>query len=411
VILRELQTSPEKNRTMQKIGKETLARMPSGVWALGFVSLLMDVSSEMIHSLLPLFMVTVLGASALTVGVIEGIAESTALLVKVFSGVLSDYLGRRKGLAVVGYALGALTKPMFALATGIGMVLTARFLDRIGKGIRGAPRDALLADITTPAIRGAAFGLRQSLDTVGAFLGPLIGVGLMLWWANDFRAVFWVALIPGLLAVALLLFGVHEPKRTAVHQPINPISRANLRRLSSTYWWVVGIGAVFTLARFSEAFLVLRAAQGGIAIALVPLVMVAMNVIYAASAYPFGKLSDRMSHTRLLAIGLMVLIAADLVLATNDHWTTVLAGVALWGVHMGITQGLLARMVADVTPADLRGTGYGFFNLMSGLAMLVASVLAGLLWDRLGAAYTFYAGAMFCVIAAAGLLCRPAAAK
>ena len=396
---------------MQKIGKETLARMPSGVWALGFVSLLMDVSSEMIHSLLPLFMVTVLGASALTVGVIEGIAESTALLVKVFSGVLSDYLGRRKGLAVVGYALGALTKPMFALATGIGMVLTARFLDRIGKGIRGAPRDALLADITTPAIRGAAFGLRQSLDTVGAFLGPLIGVGLMLWWANDFRAVFWVALIPGLLAVALLLFGVHEPKRTAVHQPINPISRANLRRLSSTYWWVVGIGAVFTLARFSEAFLVLRAAQGGIAIALVPLVMVAMNVIYAASAYPFGKLSDRMSHTRLLAIGLMVLIAADLVLATNDHWTTVLAGVALWGVHMGITQGLLARMVADVTPADLRGTGYGFFNLMSGLAMLVASVLAGLLWDRLGAAYTFYAGAMFCIIAAIGLIWRPAAAK
>ena len=396
---------------MQKIGKETLARMPSGVWALGFVSLLMDVSSEMIHSLLPLFMVTVLGASALTVGVIEGIAESTALLVKVFSGVLSDYLGRRKGLAVFGYALGALTKPMFALASGVGMVLSARFLDRIGKGIRGAPRDALLADITPPAIRGAAFGLRQSLDTVGAFLGPLIGVGLMLWWANDFRAVFWVALIPGLLAVALLLFGVHEPKRTAVHQPINPISRANLRRLSSTYWWVVGIGAVFTLARFSEAFLVLRAAQGGIAIALVPLVMVAMNVIYAASAYPFGKLSDRMSHTRLLAIGLMVLIAADLVLATNDHWTTVLAGVALWGVHMGITQGLLARMVADVTPADLRGTGYGFFNLMSGLAMLVASVLAGLLWDRLGAAYTFYAGAMFCVIAAAGLLCRPAAAK
>ena len=396
---------------MQKIGKEALARMPNGVWVLGFVSLLMDVSSEMIHSLLPLFMVTVLGASALTVGVIEGIAESTALLVKVFSGVLSDYLGKRKGLAVFGYALGALTKPMFALATGIGMVLTARFLDRIGKGIRGAPRDALLADITPPAIRGAAFGLRQSLDTVGAFLGPLIGVGLMLLWANDFRAVFWVALIPGLLAVALLLFGVHEPKRTAVRQPINPISRANLRRLNSTYWWVVGIGAVFTLARFSEAFLVLRAAQGGIAIALVPLVMVAMNVIYATSAYPFGKLSDRMSHTKLLAIGLMVLIAADLVLATNDHWTTVLAGVALWGVHLGITQGLLARMVADVTPADLRGTGYGFFNLMSGLAMLVASVLAGLLWDRLGAAFTFYAGAMFCIIAAIGLIWRPAAAK
>ncbi len=392
---------------MHKIGKDALTKIPSGVWVLGFVSLLMDVSSEMIHSLLPLFMVTVLGASALTVGVIEGIAESTALLVKVFSGVLSDYLSKRKGLAVFGYALGALTKPMFALASGVGMVLSARFLDRVGKGIRGAPRDALLADITPAEIRGAAFGLRQSLDTVGAFLGPLIGVGLMLLWANDFRAVFWVAVIPGLLAVALLLFGVHEPKKQEAHKPINPIRRENLQRLGTAYWWLVGIGAVFTLARFSEAFLVLRAAQGGIPVALVPLVMVAMNVIYAASAYPFGKLSDGMSHTKLLALGLVVLIAADLVLATDDHWTTVLLGVALWGVHMGITQGLLACMVADVTPADLRGTAYGFFNLMSGLAMLIASVLAGLLWDKLGAAFTFYAGAVFCVIAAFGLVWRP----
>lgn len=396
---------------MPKIAKDALTRIPSGVWVLGFVSLLMDVSSEMIHSLLPLFMVTVLGASALTVGVIEGIAESTALLVKVFSGALSDYLGKRKGLAVFGYALGALTKPMFALAGGIGMVLTARFLDRIGKGIRGAPRDALLSEIAPAEIRGAAFGLRQSLDTVGAFLGPLIGVGLMLLWANDFRAVFWVAVIPAVLAVALLVFGVREPEKTEVHKPTNPISRANLKRLGATYWWLVGIGAVFTLARFSEAFLVLRAAQGGIPIALVPLVMVAMNVIYAGSAYPFGKLSDSMSHNRLLALGLAVLIAADLVLATDDHWMTVLLGVALWGVHMGITQGLLARMVADVTPADLRGTAYGFFNLMSGLAMLIASVLAGLLWDRLGAAFTFYAGAVFCVIAAFGLVWRPASVK
>ncbi|HEX5363229.1 MAG TPA: MFS transporter [Gallionella sp.] len=392
---------------MPKIAKDALLQIPRGVWVLGFVSLLMDVSSEMIHSLLPLFMVTVLGASALTVGVIEGIAESTALLVKVFSGALSDYLGRRKGLALFGYALGAFTKPMFALASSMGMVLGARFLDRVGKGVRGAPRDALIADITPAAIRGAAFGLRQSLDTVGAFLGPLLAVGLMLLWANDFRAVFWVAVIPGLLAVALLLFGVHEPERTQAHQPVNPVSRENLRRLGAAYWWVVGIGAVFTLARFSEAFLVLRAAQGGIAVALVPLVMVAMNVIYAASAYPFGKLSDRMSHTKLLALGLAVLIAADLVLATDDHWVTVLAGVALWGIHMGITQGLLARMVADVTPGDLRGTAYGFFNLMSGLAMLLASVLAGLLWDRLGAAFTFYAGAAICAIAAIGLLWRP----
>jgi MFS family permease len=396
---------------MHKTGKDALSRIPRGVWVLGFVSLLMDVSSEMIHSLLPLFMVTVLGASALTVGVIEGIAESTALLVKVFSGVLSDYLGRRKGLAVFGYALGALSKPLFALASGVGMVLTARFMDRVGKGVRGAPRDALLADIAPVEIRGAAFGLRQSLDTVGAFVGPLLAVGLMLLWANDFRAVFWVAVIPGVLAVALLMFGVHEPKKAEAHRPINPISRANLKRLGNAYWWLVGIGAVFTLARFSEAFLVLRAAQGGIPVALVPLVMVAMNVIYAASAYPFGKLSDGMSHTRLLALGLAVLIAADLVLATDDHWTTVLLGVGLWGVHMGITQGLLARMVADVTPADLRGTAYGFFNLMSGLAMLVASVLAGLLWDSLGASFTFYAGAAFCVIAAVGLVWRPVAAQ
>lgn len=396
---------------MPKIGKGALTKIPGGVWVLGFVSLLMDVSSEMIHSLLPLFMVTVLGSNALTVGVIEGIAESTALLVKVFSGALSDYLGKRKGLALLGYAMGALTKPMFALASGMGMVLAARFLDRVGKGVRGAPRDALIAEITPAEIRGAAFGLRQSLDTVGAFLGPLLGVGLMLLWANDFRAVFWVAVIPGLLAVALLLFGVHEPKKAEAHQPTNPVSRANLLRLGSDYWWVVGIGAAMTLARFSEAFLVLRAAQGGIPVALVPLVMVAMNVIYAASAYPFGKLSDRMSHTKLLALGLAVLIAADLVLASNDHWMTVLLGVALWGVHMGITQGLLARMVADSTPNDLRGTAYGFFNLMSGLAMLVASILAGFLWDRLGAAFTFYAGVVFCVIAGIALAWRPMVAR
>jgi len=396
---------------MPEIAKDALTKIPNGVWVLGFVSLLMDVSSEMIHSLLPLFMVSALGASALTVGVIEGIAESTALLVKVFSGVLSDYLGKRKALALFGYAMGALTKPMFALASSVGMVLGARFLDRVGKGVRGAPRDALISEITPAGIRGAAFGLRQSLDTVGAFLGPLLGVGLMLLWSDDFRAVFWVAVIPGLLAVALLLFGIHEPDRQQTGQPANPISRVNLQRLDAAYWWVVGIGAVFTLARFSEAFLVLRAAQSGVPVALVPLVMVAMNAIYAATAYPFGKLSDDMSHTRLLALGLVVLIAADLVLAANDHWSTVLFGVALWGVHMGITQGLLARMVADVSPVDLRGTAYGFFNLMSGLTMLVASVLAGLLWDRLGASFTFYAGAAFCVIAAIGLMRRPAAAE
>lgn len=388
---------------MTKSATSPLSRIPAGVWVLGFVSMLMDISSEMIHSLLPLFMVSVLGASAFSVGLIEGLAESTALIVKVFSGALSDYLGKRKGLAVFGYALGALTKPLFAIASSLGIVLAARLLDRVGKGVRGAPRDALVADIAPPQLRGAAFGLRQSLDTVGAFLGPLLAVGLMLLWVDDFRAVFWVAVIPGLMAVALLLFGIREPERQVQGKRSNPIRRANLKRLGAPYWWVVGIGAVFTLARFSEAFLVLRAQQAGIPVALVPLVMVAMNLIYAVSAYPFGKLSDRISHTRLLALGLLVLIAADLVLASNEHWAVVIAGVALWGVHMGITQGLLATMVADTAPADLRGTAYGFFNLISGIAILVASGIAGLLWDHFGASFTFHAGAAFCLVALAGL--------
>lgn len=378
--------------------------MPAGVWVLGFVSLLMDISSEMVHSLLPLFMVGTLGASAFMVGLIEGLAESTALVVKVFSGTLSDYLGRRKGLAVLGYALGALSKPLFALAPSTGMVLGARWIDRVGKGMRGAPRDALLADLAPPGMRGAAFGLRQSLDTVGAFLGPLLAVGLMLLWSNDFRAVFWVAVVPGVLAVALLWWGVREPERQEGEPRRNPIRKENLKRLGSAYWWVVGIGAVFTLARFSEAFLVLRAQQGGIALALVPLVMVAMNLVYAVSAYPFGKLSDRMSHRTLLAWGMAVLLVADLVLAHDDHWLTVLLGVALWGVHMGMTQGLLATMVAEHAPADLRGTAFGFFNLVSGAALLIASAVAGLLWDRWGASFTFYAGAAFCVLTLAGLL-------
>ncbi|MBS0460672.1 MAG: MFS transporter [Proteobacteria bacterium] len=383
---------------------QSALRIPAGIWVLGFVSMLMDISSEMIHSLLPLFMVGTLGASALAVGLIEGLAEATALLVKVFSGTLSDYLGKRKGLAVFGYALGALSKPLFALAPSLGIVLSARLLDRVGKGVRGAPRDALIADIAPAAIRGTAFGLRQSLDTVGALLGPLLAVGLMLLWANDFRAVFWVAVIPGLLAVALLLLGVREPAAPNAEKRRNPIRRDNLERLSGAYWWVVAVGAVFTLARFSEAFLVLRAQQSGIALALVPLVMVAMNAIYAASAYPFGKLSDRMRHRTLLGLGLLVLLAADLVLAHDGHWSTVLAGVALWGIHLGMTQGLLATMVANTAPADLRGTAFGMFNLVSGVAMLIASAVAGLLWEQLGASFTFLASAVFCILALLGLL-------
>ena len=378
--------------------------LPAGVWVLGFVSLLMDISSEMIHSLLPMFLVGTLGVSVLAVGFIEGIAEATALITKVFSGALSDYLGRRKGLAVLGYAMGALSKPVFAMATGVGAAVTARFVDRVGKGIRGAPRDALLADLTEPGQRGAAFGLRQSLDTVGAFTGPLLATALMVLWAGDFRAVFWVAVVPGVLAVLLLFFGLHEPPRAAAAKAVNPIRREALARLGGAYWQVVALGAVLTLARFSEAFLVLRAQQLGIAAAWVPLVMVAMNLVYAASAYPFGKLSDAMDHRTLLAGGLAVLVAADLVLAGASGWPLLALGVALWGVHMGMTQGLLAAMVADTAPADLRGTAFGVFNLLSGVTMLLASVVAGALWDSLGSAATFYAGAAFAVLALLGLL-------
>jgi MFS family permease len=373
-------------------------RLPTAIWALGFVSLLMDVSSEMVHSLLPVFLVTAVGASGLVVGVIEGLAEALALVVKVFSGALSDYWGRRKGLALLGYGMGALSKPLFALASSTGLVLVARLIDRTGKGIRGAPRDALIADIAPPQMRGAAFGLRQSLDSVGAFLGPLLAVGLMLLWANDFQAVFWVAVIPGLLSVLVLALGVRDPVRHHAGRGINPIRRDNLRRLNRPYWTVVLLGMCFALARFSEAFLLLRAAQGGLAVTWIPLVLVVMNTVYAVSAYPLGRLADSMSHTTLLFVGLLVLLLADLILASSDHWAFVMLGVALWGLHLGMTQGLLAAMVAHTAPAELRGTAFGAFNLASGAALLTASVLAGLLWDELGAAATFLAGAGFCCL-------------
>ena len=383
-------------------------RLPASIWALGFVSLLMDVSSEMIHSLLPVFLVTSLGVSMLAVGLIEGAAEATALVLKVFSGVLSDWWGRRKPLAVLGYGLGALSKPLFAIAPTVGWVVTARLIDRVGKGIRGAPRDALVADLAPPGMRGAAFGLRQSLDTAGAFLGPLLAMGLMLLWANDFRAVFWVAVIPAALCVALLLVGVHEPERAASAMRTNPIRRENLRRLGGAYWWVVALGAVFTLARFSEAFLVLRVQQGGLPLAWTPLVLVLMNVVFALGAYPLGKLADSTRHTTLLAWGLVALIAADALLAFSDRGAAAWLGIALWGLHMAMTQGLLATMVADTAPADLRGTAFGMFNLVSGVALLVASGLAGLLWDRLGASATFGAGILFATLALAGVLVQSA---
>lgn len=374
--------------------------LPRGVIALGLVSLFMDMSSEMIHSLLPVFMVTVLGASALSVGVIEGVAEATAAVVKVFSGVISDWIGRRKPLVLLGYGMAALTKPLFPLATGLGAVLVARFIDRIGKGIRGAPRDALIADITSPEQRGAAYGLRQSMDTVGAFGGPLLAMALMAATHDNFRTVFWWAALPAFFCVLLIVFGVDEPE--GVHQGAktgSPISSDNLRRLPSRFWGVVAFAMVLTLARFSEAFLLLRAQNLGLSVTWTPLVLIVMNVVYAASAYPFGRMSDNGSRGRLLGWGIAMLIVADLILAGADKVWMAVFGAAIWGLHMGATQGMFSALVADAAPGELRGTAFGIFNLASGMALLAASVIAGSLWSMFGPALTFYVGAIFAILA------------
>ena len=383
--------------------------IPRGVWALGFVSLFMDISSEMVHSLLPVFFVSVIGLSYTSIGVIEGIAQAIALITKMFSGALSDILRRRKPLAIAGYGLAALTKPVFALATTAGWVVGARFVDRLGKGIRGAPRDALIADITPDDVRGASYGLRQSLDSVGAFVGPLIAILLMALLANNIRAVFWFALLPAAISVAILMFGVKEPARPDVDAEITaPLHFRDVKQLGEPYWITVAIGAVLMLAGFSEAFLVLRAQDIGLTLALIPLVFIVMNVVYALSAYPAGILSDRFGRTGLIVAGLIVIIIADVVLALADGIWVVMAGIVLWGLYLGLTQGVLSALVADSAPARLRGTAFGMFNLVSGIALLCASVIAGWLWDQYGPSAPFIASAVFASLALVGWTIRGA---
>jgi MFS family permease len=383
--------------------------MPRTVWAVGLVSLLMDVSSEIIHSLLPVFLTTILGASVTMVGLIDGVAEATASITKVFSGYLSDRIGKRRPLILLGYGLGALSKPLFALATSAPLILGARFADRVGKGMRGAPRDALIADVTPAEIRGRAFGLRQSLDTVGAFVGPLAAIGLMILFAGDMRRVFWVAFIPGALAVLVVLLAVRDkPGTAAAAQARTPLRLADIKQFDLPFWRVVITGVVFTLARFSEGFLVLKANAEGLPLALTPLVLVAMNIVYALGAYPAGSLSDRWPARRLLTLGLIVLILADLALALLPGLAGAFLGILLWGLHMALTQGLLSKLVADHAPPDLRGSAFGLFNLASGVAMLLASVIAGLLWDQFGADATFFAGAGFAFVALIIIQRRPA---
>jgi MFS family permease len=375
--------------------------IPRGVWALGFVSLFMDISSEMIHALLPVFLVGVLGASATAVGLLEGTAEALAQITKVFSGTLSDRLGSRKLLTVIGYGLAALTKPLFAVAPSVAWLFAARGLDRVGKGIRGAPRDALIADLTPASGRGAAFGLRQTLDTIGAFAGPLIAIALMAATMDSFRTVFWLASIPAAVSVVVLALFVHEPAAAETRRGApRPRIRELLCTLGARFWWLVLVAALFTLARFSEAFLILKAAEGGLRFAYVPAVLVVMNVAYALSAYPAGWLSDRMNRWGVFAVGAALLVVADVVLAFGSSLAAIGLGIVLWGLHMGFTQGLLAALVADSARAEQRGSAFGVFNLVTGLALLTASVLAGVLWDRGGSELTFLAGAALAAIAA-----------
>lgn len=365
------------------------ARLSTAVWALGLTSLFMDISSEMIHSLLPVFLVVGLGTSAAYLGVIEGVAEATACIVKVFSGALSDYFGRRKPLALLGYGMAALTKPLFPLASSAGMVFFARFIDRIGKGIRGAPRDALVADVTPPEQRGAAFGLRQSLDTVGAFAGPVLAIVLAAAFAGALRTVLWIAVLPAFISVVVLWVGVREPKRQAAASSKKRSVDLRVRAMPRSFWIVCVVASVFMLSRFSEAFLVLVGIHAGLTPALTPLALVAMNLAYLLSAYPVGKLSDRMPKPYLLVVGCAILAVANGVLAFAANPVLLIVGALLWGLHMGFTEGIFAAMVANSAPKDLRGSAFGIFNLLRGLVLLAASVIAGLLWDQVGPQATF----------------------
>jgi MFS family permease len=384
--------------------------LPRTVWTLGLVSLLMDFSSETIHALLPVYLVTAMGASFAEVGWIEGVAEATASITKLFSGALSDWLGKRQLLAAIGYGLAALSKPIFPLAGSLGWIVAARFVDRVGKGVRGAPRDALIAAATPAELRGAAYGLRQTLDTIGAFAGPLTAMALMAASRDNFRLVFWAATPPALLAAALIAFGVKEseaPKRPARF----PLHIEEMRQLGAAFWSVIGLSAVFSLARFSEAFLILRAEQAGLPIALSPTVLIVMNVVYAAAAYPAGALSDRFGRAAPLALGILTLVAADLLLALASGLWSIGLGVALWGLHLGFTQGLLSALVADTTPDERRGVAFGLFNLVSGVMLLIASALGGWLWDRFGPSAPFLAGASFAALSLALLWAQRRAAN
>ncbi|MGZ5223912.1 MAG: MFS transporter [Burkholderiales bacterium] len=374
--------------------------LPRNVVALGLVSLFLGVSSQMTHSLLPVFLVTVLGTSVASVGIIEGIAEATNSLAKVLSGALSDWLGRRKPIVVLGYGLAALSKPLFPLAGDAATVLVARFIDRTGKGIRDAPRDALLADQLPSNARGSGFGLRLTLFTIGSVVGPLAATSVMVGSGGDFRLVFWLAVIPAFLSVAVLILAVKEPAN-ARDIAKQRFSLRDLGRLPALFWWIVAITAMLELARFSQAFLLLKAKEVGVEAALIPIFLMLMGAVYGLTAYPCGILADRVNRRLQLGIGAVILLTGHLVLATADTIWMAAIGASLWGFQMGVTQGLVAAIVADAAPERLRGTAFGIYYLVDGVVSLLASSGAGVLWMTGGSGLTFSVGA---ALAAAVLL-------
>ena len=381
-------------------------RIPRAIWTLGFVSLFTDVGSEMVHGLLPVLLAGGLGASALAIGLIEGTAEALVLVTKVFSGYLSDALGRRKPLVLLGYGLAAAVKPLFPLADSVATVTTARLLDRFGKGIRGAPRDAMIADETPPELRGAAYGLRQALDTVGGTIAPLAAIGLMLLFADDIRTVFWIAAIPAFLSFLFAWAMLREPQR---HLDTAQVRAAwgGWRSLDIQVRRLIGIGFLFGLARFSEGFLILKAMDVGLAPAWSPLVLALFSLAFLVLAYPAGALSDRADPKSVLLGGIALLVVADLWLARATELWAVFAGVALWGAHMALTQGIFSRMIADAAPESQRATSFGAFFFASGIAAVLASVGAGYLWDRGGPAETFTIAAGAAAVAGAMLWLLP----
>ena len=369
------------------------------VVALSAVSFLTDVSSEMIYPLLPLFLSVVLRASATAIGVIEGAAESTAALLKLASGVWSDRVRRRKPLVVAGYALASVARPLVAIAQSAGQVLAIRVSDRVGKGLRTSPRDALIADSVHPSIRGRAFGFQRAADHAGAVVGPLIAFFIMRAEHVPFRRVFWLAAIPGLLAVLVLVFAVRDvPRRRPLASPAG-----SRDRLGGRFWAFLGVLFLFTLGNSSDAFLLLRAAQLGVPAALAPILWAMLHVVKSSSSTPGGALSDRIGRKPLIIGGWAVYGVVYLLFGRATQAWHAWALFAVYGVYFGLTEGVQKALVADVVPDEQRGTAFGWYNLALGLGAFPASLIFGEIWDRVGAPAAFTFGAMLALVSAVAI--------